>query len=126
MRVARDAEDTYAGPLELGAPVTQELQFLRSGRRPVEEVEEQQGGAILEQLLELCFLAVVEPEHAPNLLDRQGAQHQPLIVGNDLERNCADTFETARICRRPTPRKTNWSASGEPTASHRPSGDRTG
>ena len=88
VRVAGDAEDPDACQAELGAPVTQELQLLRSRRRPVEEVEEEQHGAVLEQLLELGFPAVVLPEHAPNLLvDDQGAQHQPLIVGNDRERN---------------------------------------
>jgi hypothetical protein len=95
MRVAGDAEDTHTGSLELGAPVTQESQLLCSGRRPVEEVEEQQHRPVLEQLLEPGFLAIVEPEHASNLLDDHRAQHQPLIAGNDRERNWADTFETA-------------------------------
>ena len=43
---------------------------------------------------------------APELLRRrdeqgggdQGAQHHPSIVGNERERNWADTSETARIC----------------------------
>ena len=30
--------------------------------------------------------------------DDQGAQHHPPIVGNERERNWADTSETARIC----------------------------
>ena len=95
MRIAGNAEDAHPCPLELRAPVTQESQLLRSGRRPVEEVEEQQHRAVFEQLLEPGFLAIVEPEHASNLLDDHGAQHQPLIAGNDREWNWADTFETA-------------------------------
>ncbi len=88
VRVAGDAEDAYAGDEELVAPVTQEFQLLGSRGRPVEEVEEEQDWSVLEQLLELGLAAVVQPEHRSNLLvDDQGAQHQPLIVGNDWERN---------------------------------------
>ena len=54
----------------------------------------------------------------------QGAQHHPSILGNDRERNWADTSETARICLgRPSRVKTSWSASGQPTTVQRPSGE---
>ncbi|MDX6437728.1 MAG: hypothetical protein QOF45_311 [Gaiellaceae bacterium] len=68
VRVAGDAEDAHARVLEIEPPVTQEHQLLRSGGRPVEEVEEEQDGAVLEQFFELGSCAVVEPEHASNLL----------------------------------------------------------
>src|SRR5439155_25879156 len=50
-RVARDAELLDAGLLELRAPVTQELHLARSGRGPVEEVEQKQGGAVLDDVV---------------------------------------------------------------------------
>ncbi len=42
--------------------------------------------------------------HGDERCDDQGAQHHPLIVGKDRERNWLDTFETARIWRPPTVR----------------------
>src|SRR5205085_2492956 len=45
-RIAGDAEDAHARLLELPAPVTQELELVRSGRRPVEEVEDEQDRAV--------------------------------------------------------------------------------
>jgi hypothetical protein len=39
-----------AGLLELRAPVTQELQLARSGRGPVEEVEDEESPAVAEHL----------------------------------------------------------------------------
>ena len=68
VRVARDAEGADTRSLEVRAPVTQEPQLLRSGGRPVEEVEEEEHRAVLEQLLELRRLPGVEPEHDRNLL----------------------------------------------------------
>ena len=49
-RVARDRVRLHAGRAELLAPVTQELHLVRSGRRPVEEVEEQQDRAVGDDL----------------------------------------------------------------------------
>src|SRR5581483_1590854 len=52
-RVARDRVGADARRAELVAPVTQELQLARSGRRPVEEIEEEQdrpvGGDLAER-----------------------------------------------------------------------------
>src|SRR5205823_1181361 len=41
-RVAGDAEESDSPLREFRAPVTQELHLVRSGRRPVEEVEEEE------------------------------------------------------------------------------------
>ena len=41
-RVARDRERLHARVLQLRSPVTQELELGRSGRGPVEEVEEEE------------------------------------------------------------------------------------
>src|SRR6185436_19062370 len=49
-RVARDRVRLHARGPELLAPVTQELHLVRSGRRPVEEVEEQQDRALARDL----------------------------------------------------------------------------
>ena len=99
VRVARDAEGADARTLEVGPPVTQESQLLRSGRRPVEEVEEEQDGTVLEQLLELGFLAGVEPEHASNLL----AETAPAVdCGERARAELARHVRDARICRRPS------------------------
>ena len=58
--------------------------------------------------------------------DDQGTQHHPSILGNDRERNWAETFETARICladragrRRADPHRPSR------RAIQRPSGERT-
>src|SRR5436190_19875980 len=78
-RVARDAERPHACLLELPAPVTQELHFARSGRGPVEEVEDEQGAAVGEQRRQLApFVrrgpdgrvrySVAGPQHARTLL----------------------------------------------------------
>src|ERR687885_752829 len=48
--VARDAEDVDARCGEFDAPVTQELHLVRSGRRPVEQVEEEERAAVAQQL----------------------------------------------------------------------------
>ena len=49
-RVARDADRLDSHLVELGSPVTQELHLVRSGGRPVEEVEDEQLRPVLEQL----------------------------------------------------------------------------
>src|SRR5262245_44751114 len=60
--VARDPEDLHARILELPAPVTQEQELVRSGARPVEEVEEQQVRRAFGQLAELNVVAGSEPD----------------------------------------------------------------
>src|SRR6478672_10528411 len=46
------------------------------------------------------------------------------MPGNVRERNWRDTFDTAAsFGRAPVRTKTSWSAAGQPTSSHRPSGD---
>jgi hypothetical protein len=44
--IARDPEGPDTCLLEFRAPVTQELQLARSGRRPVEEVKEEERATI--------------------------------------------------------------------------------
>src|SRR5829696_3591834 len=51
-RVSRDTHRLDAGSLELPAPVTQELHLVRSGGRPIEEVEEQQLRALADEVAE--------------------------------------------------------------------------
>ena len=67
-RIARDAEDADTCGGELGLSVTQEAQLLRSGRRPVEEIEQEQDRAFREELLEPDRFSVVPPGHAPSLI----------------------------------------------------------
>ena len=50
-RVARDSEWANTRLLELRAPVTQELDLVRSGGGPVEEVEEKERSPVAEELL---------------------------------------------------------------------------
>jgi len=51
-RVARDPEGADTQLLELRAPVTQELEFVRSGPGPVEEIEEDERRRAGEELRE--------------------------------------------------------------------------
>src|SRR5579875_2571106 len=77
-RVARDGIRPDAGLAQLLAPVTQELELARSGRRPVEEVEEQQKRTAPEQVADRRPLARRRP-------DRR-LQRRPLALGRDLRR----------------------------------------
>lgn len=77
VRVARDAEDAHPGAGELGLSVTQEPQLLRSGARPVEEVEEQEDAAFGSQLFEFDGLAVLAPDHLATLQTCLGAPRPP-------------------------------------------------
>jgi RNA polymerase sigma-54 factor len=61
-RVARDPVRVDAGLGELLAPVTQELHLVRSGRRPVEEVEEEQDRHVGGELADRHRLARSEPD----------------------------------------------------------------
>ena len=81
-RVAGDAEDAHSGGSELGLSVTQEQELLRSGSRPVEEVEEQEDRAVGDEVLELNGLAVLAPHHLASLQGRsdvrdRGSWHPP-------------------------------------------------
>ena len=59
--VPRDTEDLDAGRVELLSPVTQERQLVRSGARPVEEVEEEDVGVALGHLRQLDLVAGRQP-----------------------------------------------------------------
>jgi len=61
-RVARDSEDGDPCSLEVRAPVTQELHLVRSGRGPVEEVEEEQERPAVAELGDRGRLAGREPD----------------------------------------------------------------
>ena len=64
-RVAGDAERPDTRRLELLAPVTQELHLVRSGGRPVEEVEDEQRTAVHQQLLERASHLRRRPDGSP-------------------------------------------------------------
>ena len=82
--------------VELRSPVTQELHLARSGRRPVEEVEDEQHTAAGEQLRQLPLLvrrgpdgcvrcSVPCPQHAGSLLRRgRGSRSSDLCCVGDL------------------------------------------
>jgi hypothetical protein len=62
-RVARDREWPDACRSQVVTPVTQEVQLVRSARRPVEEVEAEERQAVAEHLVErLRLLADVRPD----------------------------------------------------------------
>src|SRR4029453_4597997 len=61
-RVARGGHRPYTCLLELLAPVTQELHFVRSGARPVEKVEEHEDRPFLHEVTEGERLAWSEPD----------------------------------------------------------------
>src|SRR5207247_8057641 len=61
-RVARDPVRVDAGLRERLAPVTQELHLVRSGRRPVEEVEEEEDRDVRGQLADRSGLARRQPD----------------------------------------------------------------
>src|SRR5581483_8812293 len=75
-RVSRDAEAADAGGLELGSPVTQELELVRSRRGPVEEVEEQEDRAVLDDLPHRHGLARAEPDGRAERDRVAGPEHQ--------------------------------------------------
>ena len=62
-RVARDRERLDPRRLQLLSPVTQELELARSGRGPVEEIEEEQERPVVEQVTDRCALARRRPYH---------------------------------------------------------------
>jgi len=81
-RVARDRVRRDARPLELGSPVTQELELVRSGRRPGEEEEE-------------------EKRRAPG--DEVGADHR--LPRSHPDRRVGDAVSVAQHRRDPTSRR---------------------
>src|SRR5438128_3614373 len=60
-RIARDRERLHPGLLQLRSPVTQELELGRSGRGPVEEVEEEEQRAVMKELADARALAWRRP-----------------------------------------------------------------
>jgi len=66
-RVAGDSEDAHSGGCELGLSVTQEQEFLGSGARPVEEVEDEEDRAFGGQIFELDRFAGLAPHHPSTL-----------------------------------------------------------
>ena len=78
-RVARDADRLHAGVLELRSPVTQELHLVRSGGRPVEQVEDEQLRPVLEQLANRQGLVRAEEDRdVGNAF--AGLQHGPRLA----------------------------------------------
>jgi flagellar biosynthesis/type III secretory pathway chaperone len=67
VRISRGRQHAIARRREVALSVTQEQQLLGSGRRPVEQVEEEQRRTLLQNLLQLDRLAVLAPDHAPRL-----------------------------------------------------------
>ena len=122
-RVARDRERPDAGRREILTPVPQEQELVRSGRRPVPDVEAEERVPGAEHLPKRDGLlarrrphldvgdGVAWAEHGASLTARrQSAQHQPSTRGNVRERNWSETFETARMPAPSGRTKTHWSA----------------
>src|SRR5207245_4085116 len=61
-RVAGDPDRLDAGLVEVRSPVTQELELVRSGRGPVEEVEDEQLRPVLDELAHRERLARAEED----------------------------------------------------------------
>ena len=120
-RVAGDRERPDAHRRQIVAPVTQEQDLVRSGGRPVPEVEAEERVPRAEHLLQWAgLLARRRPDldvgdASPGSSTRLSlSAHPPSILGNERERNCSETFATPRI---PAPferTKTHWSAAGQP------------
>jgi hypothetical protein len=79
-RVARDRVRLNAGGAKLLAPVTQELQLARSGRRPVEQIEEKEDRAARDDFSERCALPRRRP-HARVGDPVVGGQHGESLRG---------------------------------------------
>src|SRR5204863_9085825 len=62
-RVARDRERLDSRLLQLRSPVTQELELARSGRGPVEEIEEEEQRAVVDEVADARPLAWRRPHH---------------------------------------------------------------
>src|SRR6266540_4189439 len=60
--IARDPERPHSPLLEFRAPVTQELHLARSGRGPVEEVEEEERGPVGDQLADRATVVRRSPD----------------------------------------------------------------
>jgi hypothetical protein len=77
-RVARDRERQDSCLLELRSPVTQELELVRSGRRPGEQEEEEERGRVVDELRDPGRLPWSEPDGCVrNLI--AGSEHRPTL-----------------------------------------------
>lgn len=68
-RVAREAERPDAGRRQVLAPVTQEKELVRSGRRPVEDVDAEEREAVAENVAQQPRILAESRPH-PDLGDR--------------------------------------------------------
>jgi hypothetical protein len=106
--IAGDPQGTDAGRCKILAPVTQEQDLVRSGGRPVPQVEAQKRQSFAEDLAERAGAfagrgpdadvrdAVAGAEHLASLVATSYPTH-PSMRGNEPERNCSETFATARM-----------------------------
>ena len=83
-RVARDRKRQDAGLVELRSPVTQELELVRSGRRPGEEEEEKERGCLSDEIRNRRRLAWRHPNRGPrNSL--AGLDHSEANRGDSID-----------------------------------------
>ena len=122
--------------VELRAPVTQELQLVRSGRRPVEEVEEEEQRAFLGELLRSSPARACPPRRSTcgmwspawSTRGRYYGADQPATAGNvpppwPLSCSVIDERATTLVAPSPVRMKTHWSALSHDASTQRPSGD---
>ena len=118
-RVAGDADRLHPDRVELGSPVTQELQFVRSGGGPVEQVEDEQLRPVVDELEHRERLvrseedlrvgdAVAGLEHAAEITDSTSGRRAPATTQG------GPRAETARGC---SPRPARARRGGTPTGS---------
>src|SRR5207237_892069 len=75
-RVARDRVRLDPCGLQFLSPVTQELELTRSGRGPVEEIEQEQDRAIVEKIADRRALARSRPDHRLERRSFSRTEHQ--------------------------------------------------
>jgi hypothetical protein len=111
-RIARDRVWRDAGLLELRSPVTQELELVRSGRRPGEQEEQEERGAPRDEVGADHRLARSHPDrrirdgvtgaqHTVTLRYGDAGQHQLTLLGKARSSgarleppNCSTMFDT--------------------------------
>ena len=134
-RVARDPDRLHAQLVERLSPVTQELHFVRSGGRPVEEIEDEQLRPVLHAAPPWSRARSARGRPSRRGRGRRRCStRRRLTATSDPRRagvgrrssrrgNSSRMFPTA--CTREPRRKTHWFAVGQSTSSVVPSGDQT-
>ena len=132
--VARDADGLHAERFELRSPVTQELEFVRSGGGPVEQVEDEQLRPVVDQVEHRQRL--VRPKEDGCVGDAvTGAEHRSESSDNTTGLATSKRGRTsswrgnsapiATACTFWPRRKIHWFAVGQSTSSVVASGDQT-